>query len=270
MSARTLFLTVGYDGTDFSGYQIQAAGRTVQGVLEQAIDHLHGHHVRTIVAGRTDAGVHATNQCVSIMTDHPSISVADMAAAINSRLPADVRILGVREVPDGAHARYDALRRHYRYHMLVSPYGLPHLRRYAWRIPFAPDLQAVNRDATALIGTHDFTTFAARREKRDSMVRTIAYAHIDARGDRVTFAIGADGFLWRMVRSIVGTLMERDRDRRRGVDLPDIRELLAARDRSQAGTTAPAWGLFLSGVDYPDWSGQTHSDGTAEGGARDE
>lgn len=248
---RTILVRLAYDGTEYAGYQIQRGQRTVQGVLEEALARLHDHPVPTVAAGRTDAGVHAEGQYVSFRSDHDAIPLERFPAAINSHLPRDVAVLSARHVPEGFHARYDATSRHYRYRMTVADVLPPHRRHYTWRIPVMPELDRLNRDAAALVGEHDFTTFAARRDDRDSMVRRVAYAHLSANGSDIEFAIGANGFLWRMVRSLVGTLVERERQRQRHTaPLPSMTDLLAARDRSLAGTTAPAWGLFLHDVGY--------------------
>ncbi len=249
---RTYLIRVAYDGTEFSGYQVQRQGeRTVQSVLEHALRELHGHPVSTVVAGRTDSGVHAVGQYVSFESDRDSISEDRMAAAITSRLPRDVAVLSARVVADGFHARYNAVLRHYTYHLVIAPVQLPHLRHYTWAIPFEPDIGRLRHDAEQLVGRHDFSTFAARRDSNAHMVRTVRYAEFRSEGDRVTFAIGADGFLWHMVRSIVGTLIAREQRRQRGEPVVvSIRELLLARDRSRAGTTAPAAGLFLQNVEY--------------------
>ena len=248
---RSILLRLAYDGTEFAGYQSQTGQRTVQGVLESALEQLHGRPVRSVVAGRTDAGVHAEGQHVSFRTDHDGIPDDQIPAAINSRLPRDVAVLAARRVPEGFHARYDARSRHYRYRMTVARVLLPHRRHYTWRIPFTPDLQRLNRDAAAVVGEHDFSTFATRREERDNMLRHVHYARFSARGADIEFAIGANGFLWRMVRSLTGPMLERERLRLRGdLELPPMQELLAAGDRSRAGTTAPAWGLYLYDVEY--------------------
>jgi tRNA pseudouridine38-40 synthase len=248
---RTVLIRLAYDGTDFAGYQRQLSDRTVQAELERALEDLHNHAVATAVAGRTDSGVHATGQYVSFVTDRDSIAMKDFPPAINSRLPRDVRVIAAREVPEKFHARYDATSRHYRYHLVTGPYTLPHQRAYAWRIPEMPDLSRLNEEAAAFVGTHDFSTFAARRKEQGSMVRTVLYAHWRRRGNTAEFAIGANGFLWRMVRSIVGTLVERERLRLRGMaPVESIRELLEEKRRECSGTTAPPWGLFLHDVKY--------------------
>ena len=247
----TILLTVAYDGRKFAGYQVQPRQRTVQGELERALSVLHQHHVSTICAGRTDSGVHADGQCVSFVSDHRGIPIERMALAINSRLPADVSVLRARVVPDHFHARYQALSRHYRYQLLSAPTPVPHLRYHAWRVPQPLDLSRLNDEAAVFVGRHDFSTFAARREEHDSMVRCVHYTHFRRTGPLVEFSIGADGFLWHMVRSIVGTLVEREQWRQRGIAVDSsIETLLTRRERKAAGTTAPAWGLFLHRVEY--------------------
>jgi tRNA pseudouridine38-40 synthase len=195
--------------------------------------------------------VHARGQYVTFTSDARSIEVASFPRALNSRLPPDVSAFQAWHVRDNFHARYDAIRRHYRYYLLVSPVREPHRRAYAFRIPQWPNLDRMNDDATPLVGTRDFTTFAHRRDDQQRTTRTLYYAHFRRLGDTIEFAVGADGFLWRMVRSIVGTLVERERLRLRG-ERPayTMGELIAAADRSRAGTTAPAWGLFLHDVEF--------------------
>jgi tRNA pseudouridine38-40 synthase len=260
---RMILLRVAYDGSDFAGYQIQNARRTVQGVLESALQRLHGHPVRTVCAGRTDAGVHAVGQYVSFETDHRGIATDRFAPAINSHLPADVTVTGSWSVPEGFHAQYDARLRHYRYYLYAAESILPHRRRFAWRIPEMPDLDRLNADAAVLVGVHDFRIFAARLEDHRSTVREVRYAVFRSQGDTLVFAIGATGFLRRMVRSIVGTLIERERLRLRGgASLYPLTDLLSSGGGSKgggskgggskAGTTAPPWGLFLHDVEYRD------------------
>lgn len=251
---RTILLRLAYDGTGFAGYQRQPEQRTVQETVERALEALHERRTVIHAAGRTDSGVHATGQYVSFESGRDSIPCASYPAAVNSLLPTDVRAVEAWEAPSGFHARFDARRRHYRYRIVVGAVTLPHLRSYAWRIPEMPDLDRLNRESAMVVGTHDFTTFAAKRVDQGSMVRTVAYAHWTRRGNELEFAIGADGFLWHMVRSIVGTVIERERNRLRGKPVGEsIGRLLTAMDRGKAGTTAPAWGLFLHDVDYDRW-----------------
>lgn len=242
---RRILLELGYDGTHFNGWQVQAAGRTVQGALEAALEHIHGHRVVLHAAGRTDSGVHARRQFASFDTDHPSIPAEKFREALNTQLPLDVRVMRSRAVSPGFHARFDAVSREYRYYLLHAEIVPPHLAHYCVRIKAGPDLAAWNRMAAALCGEHDFTTFASPSAAVDHHVRTVCAASFFAERGFIVFRIVANGFLWKMVRSVVGTII--------GMDPPDVdsfREILHARDRSRAGTTAPARGLFLHDIRY--------------------
>ena len=247
MGERNMRVTLAYDGTHFSGWQSQAIGRTVQGVLEGALARMHGHPVRVIAAGRTDAGVHAVGQVANFVSDIGSIPEQRMALALNRLLPHDLRVSESREASAAFHARFDARLRTYRYYLLTAPVGVPHLRLYSYRLLEQPDVKRLNRLAAALLGTHDFTTFAAPGDPSRSKVREVHSAEFHVEGSFTVFTISANGFLWRMVRSLVGTLLELSSA---GACPRTLSELIDARDRSLAGTTAPAQGLFLHRVDY--------------------
>ncbi len=251
---RRILLRIAYDGTDFCGYQVQREGRTVQGTVEEALAAIHGHPIPIVAAGRTDSGVHARAQYVSFDSDRDTIPIESFPEAVNSALPRDVRALAAREVPSGFHARYDARVRHYRYYLYYAAYFYPHRRRYAWRLSRDPDLDRANREAAILVGEHDYSAFAMAPEEGMSTVRRVFYAHFRRNNaDEIEFAIGADGFLRRMVRSIVGTLVERESERLRGREPADsLAEILASGDRSLAGNSAPPNGLFLHDVEYDD------------------
>lgn len=249
MGQRNIRLTLAYDGTSFQGWQVQANGRTVQGMLLSALERMHRHPVQVHAAGRTDSGVHAVGQVANFVTDIESIPAERVALALNSLLPQDVRVVESFEVPTGFHARFDARRRTYRYYLLTAPVGMPHQRLYSFRLLDQPDVARLNRLASRLVGEHDFTTFCAPSESSPSKVREVYAASFHVEGMHTVFTICANGFLWRMVRSIVGTLIELCA---RGDSEEEIDRLIRSRDRSLAGTTAPPQGLFLYRVEYDD------------------
>ena len=247
MSSRNIRLTLAYDGTDFSGWQIQKNQRTVQGEVQRALSRMHGHTVKCTAAGRTDAGVHATGQVVNFPSDIESIAPERFRDAVNSHLPHDIRAMESGVEAEGFSARKAARWRLYRYYLLPAAVGYPHLRRYCYRIRRRLDVARLDRLAQVLIGEHDFTTFAAAGDANTSKKRRIMSSVCYARGEFVVYQIAADSFLWKMVRSIVGTLLELEEQ---GSSPEALSSILNGRDRSLAGQTAPARGLFLEKVGY--------------------
>lgn len=247
MGLRNLRITLAYDGTDYSGWQIQKNARSVQGVVEQALARMHQRPIRVKAAGRTDAGVHATGQVINFQSDLDSIDPARFAVALNSYLPRDVKAQTSQEAAESFHARYDARIRVYRYYVHCSPVPVPHLGRYSHRILHMPDVARLNSLAAPLVGTHDFTSFASAGPEGRSTVRTVRSACFYPWDSYVVFKIAANAYLWKMVRSIVGTLLELESG---GAEPDDVRAILEARDKSCSGTTAPANGLFLERVLY--------------------
>ncbi len=247
---RNVRLTLSYDGTDFNGWQIQAAGRTVQGVLEDALRRIHDRRIPVEAAGRTDSGVHARAQVVNFHTAHPSIPTEKFRDALNSLLPQDVRVHDSMEVDEAFHARYHARRREYRYYILPAAVASGYARRYCHRINNALHLGTANRMAAQLLGEQDFATFAAAGGSAagsGGSVRHVSSASFFPAGRYLCFRIVANGFLWKMVRSIVGTVVDLAHTE---AAVSAFRDALEARDRSRAGPTAPARGLFLQGVYY--------------------
>jgi tRNA pseudouridine38-40 synthase len=244
---RRIKLLLAYEGTRFAGWQTQKADRTVQATVEAALAKIHGHPVPVVGAGRTDAGVHATGQAAHFDTDRDSLPAGRFVDALNGNLPHDVRAIKSEEADPDFHARFQAVLRVYRYYIYNVPIGLPHLRHYTWRLRPRLEIEALNRYAALLCGRHDFTSFTASGDPAESKVRTIQTSAFSRQGDFIVYHIAAPSFLWRMVRTIVGTIVD---CALAGTSEADFRRILDARDRLAAGRTAPARGLFLEEVRY--------------------
>ncbi len=247
---RFLKLTLAYDGTAYKGWQIQPGQPTVQGTLEHALERVTGQTIRAVASGRTDSGVHALGQVVSCAIDC-QLATEQLCRAINANLPRDMRVLQVEEAPWGFHAVRSAIGKCYRYLIQDGPVPDVFTRHYSWFVPVRLDEQAMHRAAQALVGTHDFSSFEAAGAPRRSTVRTVTELTVRREsGDRtgpVSVQIEANGFLYNMVRNIVGTLVEVGKGRQ-PESWPE--HVLAGKDRRQAGRTAPACGLFLVHVKY--------------------
>lgn len=245
---RNLRLVLAYDGTAFAGWQRQPGRRTVQAVVEDALGRLLGHDVRVVAAGRTDAGVHARAQVVNFRTSRP-FPVPRLVPALRGLLPPDVVPLVADEVPLDFHARYNAARKTYLYHLWNAPLPEPLHRHWRWHVPVPLDVEAMMRAGRRLVGRHDFAAFRASASPVRNTCRTMFRCEVEAHGPLLRFRLEADGFLMHMARGIVGTLVEIGRGR-----WPPERvdALLATGDRKLAGPTAPACGLILWQVDYPD------------------
>jgi tRNA pseudouridine38-40 synthase len=250
MPNRWLKLTVAYDGTAYAGWQMQPDQPTVQGVVEAAWREITQEDVRITAAGRTDAGVHALGQAVGVVTES-RLSTGDLHRGLNAVLPDDVSVSAVEEARDGFHATHDAVAKTYRYQIHTGRTPDVFARRYAWHFPHELDVAAMREAAQTLLGTHDFCSFESVGSERASSVRTIKSISVeggtDDMSDRVTIEVSGDGFLYNMVRAIVGTLVEVGQQKR---DVHWPAEVLAACDRRRAGQTAPPHGLFLSRVEY--------------------
>lgn len=246
-SARTIALGIEYDGTAFSGWQVQPDRETVQSVVEAALAKFLCAPVPTICAGRTDAGVHATHQVVSFQS--PAVrSQASWVRALNTFLPKSVSVRWAREVPDDFHARFSAVSRTYEYWILNDPIRSPVLEnRTGW--VFRPlDVDRMREGAEALLGTHDFTSFRAAECQAATPVRTVTELRIARLGRLVGVRISANAFLQHMVRNIVGALIYVGSGR----EPPEwIGQVLEARSRSAAAPTFSPSGLYLTGVGYP-------------------
>lgn len=255
---RTLRLVIEYDGTDFHGWQKQPEVRTVQGCLEQALEQLLGETVRTTAAGRTDAGVHALGQTVSLQAGS-SIPVENLARALNAVLPPDVAVVHAEQAVADFNARFNATGKLYRYQIVPSGRRSAFLDRMVWHCPFPLDLDLMREGARGLLGEHDFRAFARDADSNESCVRCLHSVEIREtppqsipRGlhedrDVVSIEVEGDAFLWNMVRSIAGTLVDVGRGK-----LPpsQVAEIVASGDRSRVGPTLPPQGLALVRVDY--------------------
>jgi len=248
---RSIKLTLAYDGTAYAGWQVQPGRKTVQGVLEAALEQVTGQSIRVVASGRTDAGVHALGQVASFQTK--SRLAADVfARAMNAELPHDVAVLAAVDVPEGFHALRDAVRKRYRYVIHDGPVRDVFRRHYCWQHHGRLDAEAMDRAARLLLGRHDYSSFQSSGAERQTSVRTIHEIAVwrGQGGDAhvITLEVEADGFLYNMVRAIVGTLVEVGRGAR---SESWVGEVLAAADRGAAGPNAPPQGLFLVRVDYP-------------------
>jgi len=249
---RNIVLRISYDGTGFAGWQRQNGAnagkyRTVQEEIEKALEKMHGHPVPLTGSGRTDSGVHAAGQVANFFTDIPSIPEERFVPALNSMLPHDVRIHEARIAPGEFHARFSARSRTYRYFIYCGKTALAHEMPYVWHIGRWPDLYRLSQMCSYLHGETDCTTFTATRDQSHSKSRYLYGAHFFPQGNHLVFEITANAFLWKMVRSITGTLIDLDKH---GAGPEEFAEILHSRDRTRAGQTAPGHGLFLWNVRY--------------------
>jgi tRNA pseudouridine38-40 synthase len=252
-SKRNIKLLLAFDGTGYAGWQKQKSDVTIQGIIEDKLCTMTGEDISLHGAGRTDAGVHALEMVANFHTD-TNIPCQGMVKGLNSMLPEDIRILGASEVEPDFHARRNAAAKTYWYNIYNGPVQLPTERLYAAHVPGDLDFKAMRNSLKAFIGKHDFSSFegAGSRDQENSRrgaVRTILESSMESlsRSDHYRFIITGDGFLRHMVRNIVGTILEVGRGR---LAESDIAAILTAKDRSAAGPTAPATGLFLKEVHY--------------------
>lgn len=244
---RNIRIDIGYDGTDFSGWQVQHNARTVQGTVERALEKIHKQRILLHGAGRTDTGVHAVGQVANFYTDISSMPVEKFTPAMNRLLPRDVTVLASREVPIDFHARFNATRRTYRYYLYPSRSCPPSQARFCFPIGRDVSLQSLNELAVVIIGEHDFASFATEMEQEKSTIRTVFHSYFFVQGTCIVYHISGSGFLRKMVRSIIGTMLDLER---RGAGAQELHRIVQSRSRSKAGETAPAKGLFLYRVEY--------------------
>jgi tRNA pseudouridine38-40 synthase len=272
---RNLKVILSYDGAEFSGWQVQPDAITVQGTLASVLGRITGEKVLPQGSGRTDAGVHALAQVMTFVTESP-VPTGNFLKAMNDLLPASVRVLEVAEAPAEFHARHSARAKTYRYRIYREEICPPFLARYVWHYPYPLAEQTMARAAALIAGEHDFTSFAAVDAERGrpeaaglqpsngsetrsqtsssaagvsaaSNVRTIFSSSWERLGEELVYNVRGSGFLHHMVRNLVGTFILVGK---KTLPVGDISRILAARNRSAAGATAPASGLYLVGVEY--------------------
>ena len=243
----TFKLTIAYDGTNYRGWQIQKDHKSIQETIERVLEKIVLEKVRVIASGRTDSGVHALAQVASVAFQK-DLTSKTLRRALNGNLPQDIRILECESAVDGFHAIRDAQRKMYRYHINDARIHDVFTRQYAWQEFKRLDENAMHEAAQALVGEHDFQSYEAAGSERQHSIRTIYSLDVCRHSEEtLTVEVSANGFLYMMVRNIVGTLVEVGRGSQ-SVEWP--KEVLAAKDRSVAGDTAPACGLFLVKVTY--------------------
>lgn len=243
-------LTIAYDGTNYAGWQIQKIGLGVQQRVEEALAKLYSRPIRIHSSSRTDTGVHAIGMVAhfELPDSEPFAIPAKLLLAINAHLPEDIRILAVERCDPEFHARFDAKGKQYRYFVWNHPAMNPLLRTQAWHVGKALNFSAMRRAAVLFIGTHDFKSFAGTREyEMETTVRTLRRCSVKRSGPLMTVVIEGDGFLYKMCRGIVGTLVQVGQGK---IAVEEIQGILELKDRKAAGMTAPAHGLVLWKVFY--------------------
>lgn len=242
----TVKATVAYDGTRYQGFQRQKNGVGVQQVLEKALTQVLKEPILIKAAGRTDAGVHALGQVISFSTESP-IPPENYRRALQPHLPPDIAVREAEYVREDFHARFDAVDKTYQYIVYYSPLPDPTRRNNTWEIREEPDMEKMNEAAALIIGRHDFSSFKNSGSQDTSPVRTMTDAHWEQYGDLYTFTITGDGFLYRMVRNLVGCLVKVGTGH---WSVADFQRVMDAKNRKQAGMAAPPQGLYLMHVSY--------------------
>jgi len=249
---RNLKILVSYDGAEFFGWQVQPDKSTVQGTLASAIGRITGEKVLPQGSGRTDAGVHALAQVVTFVTES-CVPTANFLKVLNDLLPASIRVMQVTEAPADFHARHSAKAKTYRYRIYRESICPPFLAKYVWHYPYRLDEAAMAGAAGLVVGEHDFTSFAAVDPERGrddvpiSNMRKIFSSSWERVGDELVYTVRGSGFLHHMVRNLVGTFILVGKAT---LQAEDVTRILEARNRSAAGATAPASGLYLVNVEY--------------------
>lgn len=243
---RNIKLTLSYIGTDYCGWQSQKNGRSIQNTVSEAIEHITGSYPKLFGCGRTDAGVHAKNYCCSFKTESKT-ETDTFVKGLNAVLPKDISVKCAEEVSEDFNARFSVVGKKYEYYILNTKQRDPFWENRAYHYREKLDEQALDKAASCFLGEHDFVGFSSTGSSVKTTVRTITDASVRREGDMVIFSVSGNGFLYNMVRIMVGTLLAIAQGKINAEDLPEI---INSRDRNRAGTTAKAQGLYLSEVYY--------------------
>lgn len=243
---RTLKLTIAYDGTLYHGWQVQPGFKTIQGIIQDRLGRILGHQANVYGSGRTDAGVHAKGQVAHFRT-LKTLPPEVLRRALNGTLPADIAIRQVEEAPASFHAQYNAKGKKYHYYLYNQPIRSPFFRNYALRVPVFLDLDHMQEALIHLKGTHDFFSLSVASEDMKNTIRTLTKAELKQENDLLIIILEGNGFLHKMVRRIVGTLIEVGKHKITSGMIPEI---LQNRDKSLGGLSVPPYGLFLMSVKY--------------------
>lgn len=243
---RNIKLTIAYDGTDFGGWQVQPNAITVQQLLEERLAHMFKHEVKLVASGRTDAGVHALGQIANFKTD-AKIEIEKIPIAVNACLNENIRVLNAEEVAEDFNSRYSAKRKTYKYQIYNARVANPFLNRFAYQVPYKMDFSKIDDIREILLGEHDFKAFMSVGSDVKSTVRTIYDLEYKVKGKLLEVEITGNGFLYNMIRIIMGTIIEVCSGKR---DVDCFKRAIESGDREELGPTAKACGLFLKDVKY--------------------
>ena len=246
---RRIRTIISYDGTNYVGWQVQPNGISVQELLEKALNELTGETIRVEGSGRTDSGVHARAQVAHFDTN-ARMSADKFAVAMNMHLPPDIRVLYSEECSSDFHARFSAKRKEYAYTVQLGPHADVFTRTTALHLHYMPDIDAMQQAAQAVLGTHDFNGFKCTGSAMENTVRTVTKSEWVRNGNYLVYRVEGNGFLYNMVRILVGTMLEIGSGKR---PVTDVQKAIETGKRSDAGATAPAHGLCLVRVVYPDF-----------------
>lgn len=243
---RKLLFTISYDGTAYHGWQVQKNALTVQEVFQNAVEKVFGKRLDVKGCSRTDSGVHANMYCLTLDTDM-DISCEGAVLAINTYLPKDIAVLSCSEADTSFHPRYSCKSKEYIYKIYNGKIRNPFFEKYSYHYRYDLDAEYLNEQAKLFLGTHDFSGFCSVKSDVEDTVRTIYSADVERQGDMVIFRVEADGFLYNMVRIMVGTLLFINEGKIKEGELSDV---INSKDRKRAGKTAPPQGLYLNKVNY--------------------